>query len=72
MEKLCSNDDIKANIEEINNNIKEAATKAGRDPNEITLLAATKTVAPEYINMAINNGITTIGESRAQELERKN
>ena len=47
--------------------IAEAAIKAGRRPEDVTLLAATKTVGVEVINHAIERGIRYIGENRVQE-----
>lgn len=51
--------------------IERAAREAGRDPGEILLLAATKTVPVEVINHAVRAGITCIGENRVQELKEK-
>ncbi len=48
--------------------IAKAADKAGRKPEEITLLAATKTVPVELINHALGSGLVHIGENRVQEL----
>lgn len=48
--------------------VEGAALKAGRNPKEIALLAATKTVPPEMINHAIACGVNLIGENRVQEL----
>ena len=51
--------------------IAKAAEKAGRKPEEITLLAATKTVPLEVINHAIDQGLSCLGENRVQELLEK-
>lgn len=51
--------------------IANAALKSGRKVEDITLLAATKTVDVETINYAIASGITYIGENRVQELLSK-
>ena len=51
--------------------IQRSAEEAGRGIDEITLLAATKTVDVSVINHAINSGITHIGENRVQELLSK-
>ena len=51
--------------------IAQAAEKSGRRPEEITLLAATKTVPLEVINHAIDRGLTCVGENRVQELLEK-
>ena len=48
--------------------IARAAEQAGRRPEEITLLAATKTVPMEVINHAIDRGLSCMGENRVQEL----
>lgn len=68
-EKMLSN--IKYNYETIVNNIAEAAVKSGRKPEDITFLAATKTVDPEFINYAISLGLKYIGENKVQELLSK-
>ena len=60
------------NYKEIKENIKNAAIKSGRKPEDITLLAATKTVDIETINYAIKSGIEYIGENRVQEFLSKN
>ncbi len=44
-----------------------AAEKSGRRPEDITLLAATKTVDPAVVNYAISKGLRYIGENRVQE-----
>lgn len=48
-----------------------AVKKSCRRPEDVTLLAATKTVPVEMINYAIESGITHIGENRVQELLAK-
>ena len=60
------------NYSRIKEEIFAAAQKSGRKPQDITLLAATKTVDVEIINHAIKNGIDYIGENRVQELTAKN
>ncbi|MDO5015137.1 MAG: YggS family pyridoxal phosphate-dependent enzyme [Clostridia bacterium] len=62
---------IKDNLEEIEEKITRAAEKSGRKREDIILLAATKTVSPEKINYAISCGLNYIGENRVQELESK-
>ena len=48
--------------------IAAAAQSVGRNPSEITLVAATKTQSKEAIQAAIACGITVCGENRVQEL----
>ncbi|MBI3358660.1 MAG: YggS family pyridoxal phosphate-dependent enzyme [Nitrospirae bacterium] len=47
--------------------IGEAAGRAGRDPQEITLVAVSKGVSQEAILAAANAGVTVFGENRVQE-----
>lgn len=63
--------DLEENLKVIRHNIEEAAVKSGRDPKQITLLAATKTVPVPVINRAIELGVQSIGENRVQELSDK-
>lgn len=63
--------DIKRNYETIIENIEKAAIESGRSLEDITFLAATKTVEPEFINYAISLGLKFIGENRVQELLSK-
>ena len=59
---------VEGNLKEIRERIAEAALKSGRAPEDVTLLAATKTVPVEVINHAIHLGVDHIGENRVQEL----
>lgn len=68
-EKLYN--DISENINDIKENIAKAAKSVGRDPEEIKLMAVTKTVPAEIVNIAIEKGIILLGENRAQELLSK-
>ena len=62
---------IKENIEEVKSRIRKAVRQAGRDPEEIEIVAVTKTVAVESIEEAVASGIKIVGESRIQEAEEK-
>lgn len=64
-------ENIRHNLAVIRNNISEAAIKSGRNPDDITLMAVTKTVEPIFINCAIENGIRLIGENKVQEFLSK-
>ncbi len=58
---------IDHNISVIRERIAEAAIRSGRNPEDIKLMAVTKTVEPVFINRAIENGIDLIGENKVQE-----
>lgn len=59
---------LQENICRVRANIAQAAREAGRDPEEITLVAATKVQSDETIRAAIAAGITVCGENRVQEM----
>lgn len=59
------------NIAQIKKRIAKAAIAAGRNPAEVKLLLATKTVSAENIKIALESGERLIGENRAQELKSK-
>jgi len=62
---------VSENILKIKQKIWEVCQKVGRNPDEITIVAVTKTVPVEKIKEAINTGIYDIGENRVQELLEK-
>lgn len=49
----------------------DEAVKSGRSPEDITLMAVTKTRTADEINQAIDAGATDIGENKVQELLEK-
>ncbi len=63
--------DIQYNLDVINERIAESAIKSGRNPEDVTLMAVTKTVDPIFINYALDYGVKMIGENRVQEMLRK-
>ena len=63
--------DVEYNYKLINERIAEAAQKVGKKREDITFLAATKTVDALTINHAISLGLDHIGENRVQELLSK-
>ena len=62
---------IKNNLEIINEKIKKAALKASRNPEEIKLVAVTKTATIEQIEEAISAGVEIIGENKVLEAKEK-
>ena len=59
------------NLSIILERIENACIKYGRNPSEVRLLLATKTVSPENIKIAIQAGQTLIGENKVQEVKEK-
>lgn len=59
---------INENCKNVEERIRTAAIRAGRNPDEIKLIAVTKTVDADRICKALEYGITDVGENRVQEL----
>ena len=64
-------DEISANLEMVNEQIKLAAEKANRSTDEITLIAVTKTFPVSDIEILYSLGIREFGENRDQEASGK-
>ncbi|MBQ6623480.1 MAG: YggS family pyridoxal phosphate-dependent enzyme [Mogibacterium sp.] len=62
---------ISDRFEEIIRRKNEAALRSGRKPEDVLLVAVTKTHTADEINLAIDAGATDIGENRVQELLEK-
>ena len=62
---------IAENIARIRAQMESAAIKAGRDPKEIMLCAATKMNDADAVRQAIAAGVDYCGENRVQELVQK-
>ena len=62
---------IQENIARIRAQMNEAAIKAGRNPEDILLCAATKMNDAEAVRQAIAGGVDCCGENRVQELTAK-
>ncbi len=58
-------------LDEVNERITAACAKAKREVSEVTLVAVTKTAAPEQIREIIQLGVSDLGESRAQVLTQR-
>lgn len=71
MTEKSSVDIFNENYKYIKERIAVAAMDSGRKAEDITLLAATKTVSVEVINHAISQGLDYIGENRVQEFLSK-
>ncbi len=62
---------IAQNVAEIRERIAAAARRTGRDPEEVTLMAVSKTFAPERVREAYAAGLRVFGENRVQEFAGK-
>ena len=64
-------DTLSARIAGVRRRIAEAAQQAGRDPDEIRLIAVTKTHPVATVRAAVAAGLVDLGENRTDELVEK-
>ena len=62
---------LKENYEEVQKKITEACKRAGRNREEVTLNAVSKTKPVEMMREAMQCGIVTFGENKVQEIVEK-
>lgn len=62
---------LKENLSVVEENIKKACEKAGRDRNEVTLIAVSKTKPVEMLKEVYDTGIRNFGENKVQEMCEK-
>ncbi len=62
---------IAENVAQIRKRMSAAAIAAGRDPKEVSLLAATKMNDADRVKEAVAAGVDACGENRVQELVQK-
>ncbi len=58
-------------MEALNSRIQNAARKSGRSPDDITLVAVTKSFPQNIWDIALMHNLTTLAESRIQEAKEK-
>jgi len=63
--------DLRGNLEQVRSRITAAATRAGRDPLAITLVAVTKVFPASAVQEAYALGLRDFGENYLQEFEGK-
>jgi len=59
------------NLNSVQQRIRVACERAGRDPSSVTLLAVTKTHPPELVKEAAALGVACFGENKVQEAKAK-
>ena len=64
---LPSRDMLASNIASVRSNIVQAAERVGRQPDEITLVAVSKTKPVDLIKLAYELGLRDFGENRVQD-----
>jgi hypothetical protein len=67
----ASREQITDNVATIQERIAAAAVRSGRDPGDVLLVAAAKTVPAEAVGWAVEAGVGAVGENYVQELRAK-
>lgn len=62
---------VKENLQNVMDDMKIACEKSGRNINDVTLIAVSKTKPNELIMEAYESGVRDFGENKVQELLRK-
>lgn len=68
---MAKNSPLAIQLTEIRERIAAACAKANRELSEVTMIAVTKTAAPEQIREILQLGVGDLGESRVQVLTQK-
>lgn len=68
---MLTNSEISTNLDEVQKRIWDAAAKAGRNPEDITLIAVSKTKPLEMLQSAYEHGQRIFGENKVQEICEK-
>jgi pyridoxal phosphate enzyme (YggS family) len=68
---VARREDVAGAVRSVRAGIEEACRRAGRDPGEVTLVAATKTVPLRVARWAWEAGVEHFGENYARELGAK-
>ena len=63
--------DLKTNFEQVEENIRKACEKAGRDRSEVTLISVSKTKPVEMLKTVYDLGPRDFGENNVQEMCEK-
>jgi pyridoxal phosphate enzyme (YggS family) len=62
---------LRENVDSVRVRIREAAQRAGRNPNEITLVTVTKRSSVEVVKAVTKLGLNDLGENYPQDLWKK-
>lgn len=64
-------DDLVERIRQVRLRVAEAAARSGRGPDDVTIVAVTKTIPAERVALAYELGLKVFGENRVQEARAK-
>ena len=64
---MTTSEQVAENLEYVRGAIAQATARAGRDAQDVTLIAVSKTVSLDLVRIAYNLGVTDFGENRVQD-----
>lgn len=62
---------VAENLKQVEERIRRACERSGRDRDEVTLIAVSKTKPVEMMEEAMESGMRTFGENKVQEIVKK-
>jgi PLP dependent protein len=62
---------LTSSIQQVRERMKQACLRSGRSPEDVLLIAVTKTIPEDRIQQAIREGLIHFGENYIQEAQRK-
>jgi pyridoxal phosphate enzyme (YggS family) len=68
---VATDDELRANLHDVREQIASACVRSGRDETDVALVAATKTVPADVVRRAREAGIVDFGENYVKELRAK-
>ena len=68
---MITQEELKENLKNVEENILEACKKAGRDREDVKLISVSKTNPNEVLELAYGLGVRVFGENKVQELTGK-
>lgn len=71
MQEARAKNYLRENLAEVRRKIEKAAQRMGRNPDEIKLVAVSKTHPSQVLREAITAGVNVFGENKVQEAETK-
>jgi pyridoxal phosphate enzyme (YggS family) len=63
--------DIRGNLDNVQQAVARACERSSRKPDDVLVIAVSKTVEAERITLAIEAGVQALGENRVQEAKEK-
>lgn len=67
----CAVDSLAERLESVRDRVERACARAGRGPDEVRIVAVSKTHGPDAVRAAAESGLRVFGENKVQEAKAK-